>query len=139
MENWLALGPSASATIIDDDAGAAFRYTVRPDLEAWLDRGRCPPALLEERLDSLTLMKESYLMGFRYIEGPGEALFKKRFRRNVGEAAPRTIQSWRGRGLLRKDKAALTKDGLRFLDRFLVDAFGEMDLLWKRRHTSGAD
>jgi oxygen-independent coproporphyrinogen-3 oxidase len=128
MENWLALGPSASATVIDDDAGAALRYTIRPDVETWLNRGADePPAAALESLDTLTLMKESFLMGFRYIEGPGEALFRRRFRRGIEEAAPRTICSWRSRGLLRQDKAALTKEGLRFLDRFLVEAFGEME------------
>ncbi|MDR0451545.1 MAG: coproporphyrinogen III oxidase family protein, partial [Treponema sp.] len=38
MENWLALGPGASGTIIDDRAGTGLRYTVKPDTGAWLGR-----------------------------------------------------------------------------------------------------
>ena len=120
MLNWLALGPSASATIIDDEAGKGFRYTFPADLDNWLTP-------VSEDLDSLTLMKESFLMGFRYVEGPDEDLFRKRFKRNIGEIIPKTLKTWRDKGLLQKDKCALTKDGLLLLNRFLLEAYGELD------------
>jgi coproporphyrinogen III oxidase-like Fe-S oxidoreductase len=134
MESWLALGPAASATSVAPAAGAACRYTVTPDAEAWLHRGRHEaPPVIEERLDPVTLMKESFLMGFRYIQGPDETLFKKRFRRTIEQAAPETIRTWRGNRRMRQDKAALTKEGLLLLDRFLVDAFREIDSLDKEK------
>jgi oxygen-independent coproporphyrinogen-3 oxidase len=128
MENWLALGPAASGTLINDTDGTGRRYTVAAGVDAWLTRDPdAPPPVTEESLDRLTLMKETLLMGFRFIEGPDEALFLRRFGRGIGKAIPGTIAAWRGRGLFRNDRAALTREGLLFLDPFLVDAFRELE------------
>jgi oxygen-independent coproporphyrinogen-3 oxidase len=123
MENWLGIGPAASGTIINDKTGTGRRYTVRADTEAYM---RTPPEILVEDLDRPTLMKETLLMGFRYIEGPDPALFSRRFGRTPEEAIPRTLDKWRNRGMLRRDNLALTGEGLLFLDPFLMDAFGEI-------------
>jgi len=125
MQNWLALGPAASGTIIDDETGTGFRYTIPRDVDAWLT-GKILEPFFEE-LDPLTLIKETFLMGFRYIEGPDEELFRRRFRRDIPELIPKTVDTWQDRGLLRKDKMAFTGEGLLFLDRFLIEAFGELD------------
>ena len=119
MLNWLALGPSASATIIDDENGKGIRYTFPPELNGW-------PSPVVENLDTLTLIKETFLMGFRYIEGPDEDLFRRRFKRNIGEIIPKTLENWRGKGLFQKDRCALTKDGFLLLNRFLIEAYGEV-------------
>jgi len=121
MQNWLALGPAASGTVIDDASGTGFRYTFPPDAGNWLES-------VGEQLDTPTLIKETFLMGFRYAEGPDEASFLRRFRRNIGDAIPKTLGEWRSRGLLCGDKCALTKEGLLFLNRFLLEAFEELDL-----------
>jgi oxygen-independent coproporphyrinogen-3 oxidase len=134
MENWLGLGPAASGTLIDDVTGTGRRYTVNPDVDAWLAHasggagpGSSGPAFCtEEYLDRSTLMKESLLMGFRFIEGPDETAFRRRFGSPLGEVIPRTLDKWRGRGLLRRDRAALTGEGLLLLNPFLMDAFGEI-------------
>ena len=215
MQNWLALGPSASGTIIDDETATGFRYTIPPDVDTRLEKlshrtfgsrrgeiadkdlsqrrkdakgenksisqrrgahgdhgeiakkeltqrrqtkglrgakemrgvpnctsnfaplrlcvrssSRMVPGTFSEELDSLTLIKESFLMGFRYIEGPDEDLFRRRFRRGIPELIPKTVDTWQGRGLLRKDKMALTNEGLLFLDPFLINAFQELDGLF---------
>lgn len=134
MENWLAAGPAASMTMIRDESGTALRYTARADLDEWLQReGRenrnpVPPSLFtEEILDPLTLMKETLLMGFRYIGGPSPALFRKRFGHGIEEAIPGTLAAWRRRGLVRREEAALTREGLLLLNPFLVEAFGEIE------------
>ncbi|MDR3138053.1 MAG: radical SAM family heme chaperone HemW [Treponema sp.] len=124
MENWLGAGPSASGTVIDDETGTGRRFTLPPDAEAYL-AGRAP--VLEENLDRLTLLKESLLMGFRYIEGPDGELFKKRFGGGIAEWIPQTLKVWRERGFLAPGKTALTREGLLFLDLFLIDAFIEID------------
>ena len=133
MRDWLALGPAASATVIDDETGSGFRYTIPPDADRWLAAGGCrfseddgykPPI---EELDKVSLIKETILMGFRYIEGPDEDLFRLRFGRNIGDFIPKTIAAWRSRGLFRKDKCALTKSGLLLLNPFLIGAFDELD------------
>ena len=66
-------------------------------------------------------------MGFRYIEGPDEGLFFRRFHRKIGDLIPHTIDAWRGRDLFRGDKCALTKEGILLLNRFLIEAFEELD------------
>ena len=133
MQSWLALGPAASATIIDDETGSGFRYTIPPDVDRWLEAGGSgfsegsaykPPV---EALDAQALIKESILMGFRYVEGPDESLFRRRFGCGIEDCIPATIGAWRGRGLFRKDKCALTKSGLLLLNPFLIEAFDELD------------
>ena len=66
-------------------------------------------------------------MGFRYIEGPDEELFRRRFKRGISEIIPKTLAAWQNRGLLRKDKIALSVEGLLFLDPFLRDVFHELE------------
>jgi len=140
MNNWLALGPAASGTIINDRTGTGFRYTIPHDVDAWLSAkgcsfsrnqkqgGRFPPKT--EELDTITLMKETLLMGFRYIKGLDEELFFRRFHLSLDELIPKTLVTWRNQGSLQKDSPALTKDGLLFLDRFLIDAFEELDAVF---------
>jgi oxygen-independent coproporphyrinogen-3 oxidase len=124
MENWMGLGPAASGTIIDDETGTGRRVTVPPDVDAWL--AAPDPVFTEEYLDPSTLMKESLLMGFRYIDGPGEAAFRRRFGPALEDLIPQTLEKWRRRGLLRRDRTALNPAGLLFLHPFLMDAFGEL-------------
>lgn len=123
MQNWLGIGPSASSTIINDHTGTGFRYTWAPDLDAYL-AGSAPST---ERLDQLTLMKETMLMGFRCVDGPDPALFQKRFGQTLEETIPRSLAAWRG--LLRDppSSCALTTNGLLVLNRFLLDIFDELE------------
>jgi oxygen-independent coproporphyrinogen-3 oxidase len=133
MENWLGLGPAASGTLIDERSGTGLRLSWPADLEGWLSHtgsrkgagflsGRGPPV---EHLDRLTLRKESLLMGFRTLEGPDPALFSRRFGVTLEEAIPRTLEKWRQR--LAGDKCALNREGLLYLDPFLLDVFEELE------------
>jgi oxygen-independent coproporphyrinogen-3 oxidase len=134
MENWLGLGPAASSTIINDTNGASgacgiratgTRYTFKPDVDAYL-AGNPPDT---EPLDQLTLMQETLLMGFRFIEGPDAGLWQQRFGRPLETCIPRTLAAWRGKGLIKADRLALTKEGLLFLDIFLLDIFKELEIV----------
>jgi oxygen-independent coproporphyrinogen-3 oxidase len=143
MKNWLGVGPGASGTIIDDATGTGLRYTIPPDLDPWLAGGwtttgsrtvghgvgdAAPlPAGGIERLDRFTLMEESLLMGFRYLQGPARALFERRFQRRIEDLIPNTLHKWAVRGLLRQDRCTLTPAGLLFLNAFLSEAFEELD------------
>jgi oxygen-independent coproporphyrinogen-3 oxidase len=135
MKSWLALGPSGSGTLIDERKGRGLRFTWPGDLESWLS-GTSPGTLREtlpltENLDSLTLMKESLLMGFRCRGGPEAGLFTGRFGLSLEEAIGGTLARYRDRGLvIPGDQGkgwALSKEGLLFLDPFLVDVFNELD------------
>jgi oxygen-independent coproporphyrinogen-3 oxidase len=133
MENWLGLGPGASGTVISSgEAGETkgCRYTVIPNADTWLRRAKGEEAPeIAEVLDKLTLMKETFLMGFRYIEGPDTDLFAERFGLSIEEAIPETLAKWRGRGLLQNNRTALSSEGLLLLDPFLIDAFREAEHL----------
>jgi oxygen-independent coproporphyrinogen-3 oxidase len=138
MKNWLALGPSGSGTLIDEEKGTGFRFTWPADLESWFSPGGSSRGALPavENLDRLTLMKESILMGFRCTRGPEAGLFARRFGVSLENALPRTLAKYRDRGLLvppgRGEGWALSKGGLLFLDPFLMDAFNELDYHFMR-------
>jgi oxygen-independent coproporphyrinogen-3 oxidase len=123
MENWLGIGAGASGTRIDDQTGTGIRRTIRADVDAYLDA----PVFEDEYLDAPTLVKETFLMGFRTMFGPDEALFQKRFRRSPADCIPRTIAAWRAQGLLAPNRTAFTSRGLLFLNRFIQEAFYEID------------
>jgi oxygen-independent coproporphyrinogen-3 oxidase len=110
MQNWIGAGPSASGTVIDDDAGAGIRET----------DGHI------ERLDADALIKETFLMGFRYCEGPDAALVERRFHRSIEDTIPASLAKWTKRGIIRKGTLKPERDGLLFLDGFLRDCFTEV-------------
>jgi oxygen-independent coproporphyrinogen-3 oxidase len=137
MENWMGLGPAASGTNIDDETGTGRRDTAPHDLEGWLAASssggasagpeRSGPAFYrQEYLDRPALMKETLMMGFRYIEGPDGTAFRRRFGFPLEQAIPQTLDKWRRRGMLQQDRTALNREGLLFLHPFLMDAFGEL-------------
>jgi oxygen-independent coproporphyrinogen-3 oxidase len=131
MKNWLGAGPAASGTIIDDASGTGRRFTVPADVDLWLaSHGRGRGALEDaEFLDTLTLMKETFLMGFRFTEGPDAELFSRRFGRTIEETIPGALEKWRNRGFLRErgESPGLSGEGLLFLDSLLPDVFAEID------------
>ena len=122
MENWIGAGPAASGTCIRKD-GTGLRVSYRPDAAAFIEN----PAgtMIHEKLDKQTLLRETLFMGFRYSGGPDPALFCGRFGRPIEEIIPRTLARWKP--FLRPGMAALTGAGLLFLNRFLADAFAELD------------
>ena len=128
MENWLGAGPAASGTIIDNQTGFGKRLTYSPDIESYIGtpRPRIKRAITEE-LGRKDLIKETLLMGFRYLEGPDMGLFKQRFGLEIGEIIPKTIALWRGRDFFQTGNGLKpSKKGLLFLNGFLRDAFEEL-------------
>ena len=133
MQNWLGAGPSASGTIIEENSnnvslgGAAHakRYTYPVDIDKYIkstgnyqvtvNKKQLFPAVNCEELDRKTLLKECILMGFRCKNGPNPHLFKKRFDCTVEECIGLTLEKWKN------------KDVMLFLNRFLADAFTELD------------
>lgn len=121
MENWIGAGPAASGTMITEGDNAAAkcyakRFTYPACLDAYLNAMRPFPELARcEELDTLTLMKDSLLMGFRYCGGPEPESFKRRFGRGIEDCIPQTLERWKNRGTML------------FLNNFLSDAFDELD------------
>jgi oxygen-independent coproporphyrinogen-3 oxidase len=114
MQSWLGAGPSASGTIVNEKSKTAKRFTYNPDVDAYIDSPRIKSAVCEE-IDTETLLKDSLLMGFRYIEGPNASWFKDCFGISVEECIPKTLNRWK------------EKDRMLFLNSFLCDAFEELD------------
>jgi oxygen-independent coproporphyrinogen-3 oxidase len=127
MENWLGIGPAASGTVIDDGTGTGRRYTADADIDAYLVRAFPRDSITVEFLDRPTLMKETFLMGFRYAEGPDRERFGLRFGAAPEAFIPRTLERWQERGLLDAEKPALNREGLLLLNPFLLEVFEELD------------
>jgi oxygen-independent coproporphyrinogen-3 oxidase len=129
MENWLGAGPAASGTIINDETGTAKRFSYPPDIRNYLEMPspRVNYAITEE-LGRTDLIKETLLMGFRYCEGPDCGLFKQRFGRGIEDFIPKTIALWRKRNFFQAGQGLKpSKQGLLFVNKFLCDAFSELD------------
>ncbi|MDR1257310.1 MAG: radical SAM family heme chaperone HemW [Spirochaetaceae bacterium] len=129
MGLWLGAGPSASGTMITDGGNGAetsgLRRTVKPCVEGYVSDA--PDGVIVETLDRAALIKETFLMGFRYIEGPDAALFIKRFGLPIESFIPATLDRWRSDGKMSGSGLALNRDGLLMLNRFLMDCFIELD------------
>jgi Coproporphyrinogen III oxidase and related Fe-S oxidoreductases len=79
-------------------------------------------------LSSEDLIKETLLMGFRYIEGPDTQLFKQRFNHEIEDLIPQTIALWSKRDFFQTGKGLKpSKRGLLFVNGFLRDAFSELE------------
>jgi oxygen-independent coproporphyrinogen-3 oxidase len=114
MRGWLGIGPAASGTIVNEEEGSAKRFTYMPDVYTYIKNPFITGAVYEE-INKKNLLKESLLMGYRYVKGPDEKLFKKRFGCSIEECIPETISRWKG------------KDRMLFLNKFLTEAFNELD------------
>ncbi|MDR1144395.1 MAG: coproporphyrinogen III oxidase family protein [Spirochaetaceae bacterium] len=116
MENWIGVGPAASGTIIGDD-GRGRRISYGPDVDAFI--AGAEGIMAAEELDRAAVLRETFLMGFRYDQGPDPALFRKRFGLSVEETIPETLKKWRRFGGW--------ENRVLFLNGFLLDAFAELD------------
>ena len=135
MENWLGAGPSASGTVIIENADGPLRgrrLTYPPDIAGYLAAPR--PFLqlaCDEELSQDDLMRESLLMGFRYRGGPDPQSFERRFGRDIEGCIPETVARLREKGFFETDapkgRLAPSSEGLLFVNSFLRDAFAEMD------------
>lgn len=133
MGSWLGFGPAASGTLVDEEAGTAERRTRTADVNAWLEgRGSVDAESVSRR----ELAEETLIMGFRLLEGPDPALFRRRFGVALEEAVGETLADWRGRGLAETDRPALTREGLLFLDAFLRACLAELDSTYPRKDAS---
>jgi len=119
MNNWIGVGPGASGTIIAGD-GTGRRTSYAPDVEGFLS-GTIGP--LTEDLDRATVIKETLLMGYRYVDGPDPALFARRFGKTLEEAIPRTLAKWQNG----TERSAFREKRMLFLNAFLLDAFLELE------------
>jgi len=119
MNNWIGVGPGASGTIIHSD-GTGRRASYAPDVDGFVSGTN---TLIVEELDRPTVIKETLLMGYRYVNGPDPALFVRRFGKTIEETIPRTLAKWQSG----RDSDSFRTKRMLFLNAFLLDAFLELD------------
>ncbi len=132
LENYLAFGPGAVGTVVDEEALRAVRTTWPADADLWCTpsvRGAAPEA---ERVSTRDLIAESAIMGFRLRDGVPVDVFERRFGVPVGFFFGKTLAAWRARGLADSERPALNPAGLLLLDRFLVECLSELDSAYPR-------
>ncbi len=136
LEPYIGAGPSAVGTIPADRFGrapfaepgaAALRLGHEPSLDAYLG----DPSRYDEReaLDRSTWAKDGLIMGMRLARGIHRGRYEDRFGANIDRLIGRSVAAWKGRGMLIDDAEGLrlSKEGLRFLNAFLVDCLREID------------
>jgi oxygen-independent coproporphyrinogen-3 oxidase len=114
MKSYLGAGPCACGTIIDEDTGKAKRFTYPACVDSYKNAPFFSNTICEE-LDRLDLLKDTFLMGYRYKEGPDAELFKQRFGCSIEDKIPKTLKKW-------KDK-----DKMLYLNSFLEQIFDELE------------
>ena len=69
------------------------------------------------------------MMGFRMTAGIAKSDFSKTFGREITDVIPETLASWKSRGLAVEtdDAIFLSKEGLLFLNQFLLDTLSELE------------
>jgi oxygen-independent coproporphyrinogen-3 oxidase len=132
LENYLAFGPGAVGTIVDEEALRAVRTTWPADADLWCAPGVRGEAPDEERISTRDLVAESAIMGFRLRAGVPNDVFERRFGVPVRFFYGKTLDAWRDRGLAVLERPALNPAGLLLLDRFLVECLSELDSTYPR-------
>ncbi len=126
MENYIGCGPGAVGTIIDETHATARRISVPKNVDAWL-YGDLGATAVTEHITRNELIAECLIMGFRIVAGLDDTLMAKRFGAETKIFIPNSLKVWRDRGLAELDRPALTRSGLLFLNRFLIDCLTELD------------
>ncbi len=133
MQSYAGVGPAAFGTRVHEDAdGAALfaeRFSGVPNLQQW-ETAQVPLSAYScETIPRPVLLEEVLIMGFRLTEGINRAAFQRRFGRDIlhfiGDTVEQEVK--KGRCIVTPERVALTKEGLFFLNGFLVDTLAELD------------
>ncbi|MEX2442242.1 MAG: radical SAM family heme chaperone HemW [Alkalispirochaeta sp.] len=124
MHPWAAAGPGAVALL--PYQGQATHFTTNHRFPDYLDRDDY--AVTPEPLTPRELCEEYLMGGFRMTRGISNATMQHVFGHTLPELLPATLRRWsrylQYRG---NDLVTLTDEGRLRLNRFLVDAFGELE------------
>ncbi len=126
MGSWIGIGPSATGNVSTGDRST--RFVNANDVAAWL----ADPAGVSERqeISRGETITETIMMGFRLRAGIDRKAFRARFGEDILSYAGQTLARWERNGLAEcsADHAALTRDGLALLNRFLSECMEEAGL-----------
>ena len=137
MEPYIGIGPAACGTFIHEDINGgvikAERFEGIKDAVRWMGTDTRSSVYTHEHIDQKTFLEETLLMGFRLSDGINRTDFTRRFGVDISEYIGKTLTRWEkiGHCHIFPDRIYLTAEGLFFLNRFLIDAFLELDTAWK--------
>ncbi len=124
MHPWIAAGPGAVGLL--PVAGTPTHFTVTRTFQEYLTRSDY--ATTPEPLSTLELCEEYLMGGFRMTRGVSNAAMSAVFARPLPQLIPETLDTWHDHlEYSESDFIALTAGGRLLLNRFLVDAFGELE------------
>lgn len=133
MEPYVGIGPTACGTLVyeHDDKGFLFaeRFEGIKDTYKWMHIQNRADCYKREDIDRKTFLEEVILMGFRLTEGIRRAAFIRRFGVDITMCIGKTLLRWEKKGqcCINSERVYLTDEGLLFLNRFLLEAFTELD------------
>lgn len=128
VDDYIGVGSGATGNIVNEKSGAV-RFTGITDLEAYIELKDRKKAYQWENISNLEMMKDTIMMKFRLIKGLDRENFRKRFAIDICVLIPKTIKTWQKKNLLEIDKnfVTLKENGLLLLNRFLCEAFIEIE------------
>lgn len=133
MEPYVGIGPTACGTLIYEDTTGKFisaqRFTGIKHTDRWMRAKNRIGVYGCEHIDKKTFLEEVLLMGFRLTEGINRHVFLHRFGIDITAYIGNTLLRWEKQGYCRisAHRVELTEEGLLLLNRFLVEAFIELD------------
>lgn len=106
-----------------------FRIANLPDLERYLASDGLLCGAETEEITGKSYIFEYLMMGFRMTAGILKSDFLATFGRKITDVIPETLADWKARNLASETDEAvkLTKEGLLFLNQFLLDALSELE------------
>ncbi|MBO7429396.1 MAG: radical SAM family heme chaperone HemW [Spirochaetia bacterium] len=125
---YIGTGPGGVSTLHTGERGL-FRIANLPDLERYLSSDGLLCGAETEEITGKSYIFEYLMMGFRMTAGILKSDFLATFGMELSEVIPETLAEWKNKGLASETDEAvnLTKEGLLFLNQFLLDALSELE------------
>lgn len=120
LKPYIGIGPGAVSTLALDD-GSALRITGRREFKKWTDFSN-QDLWIYEKIPASDFLFEHYMMGLRTIYGVSKTILKQRFgQKGVVPWKKMYHGTWKEFMQENTSHLSLSKDGMLFLDAFLVD------------------
>ena len=123
------IGTGAGGVSTLHDKGSLFCIANVPDLRKYLESTDILCGAETEEIAGKSYIFEYLMMGFRMTSGIAKSDFSKTFGREITDVIPETLDSWKSKGFAAEtdDSIALSKEGLLFLNQFLLDTLSELE------------
>lgn len=126
IDPYLGIGPGAVGTMPSPDGnGPPLRLEGPRSFAAF--RSNPDFGVTTQSLTASEFCRETIMMAFRTREGIATERFAHIFGYRLDEAMPKTLDRWSTRVKNIEGRIALDRDGLRIVNAFVRDAFGEID------------